>query len=306
MRRVIFFTEGGRDYGFGHVARSGAVAKELLRRGADISFFVAGDGTVSEVLSGIDFEITDWHGKYESVISSGSFFFVDSYRAGAGFFAALKSDGKFAVIDDYNRLDYGADILINPSVGAEKIEYGKGSASEFLVGAKYVILREPFGNAGKIEIRKSIENVFLSLGATRNNLLGELEIFLTKSGFNVLKAEPGSGRGADDIYKKMFASDIAVSAGGQTLYELISLGVPTIAVSVADNQKTNISGLLEAGAILFAGNGSDPRIVNLIKDAFERVKDYELRLSMYKNSSVVDNGGVNRIVNKIEKLFMKD
>ncbi len=41
----------------------------------------------------------------------------------------------------------------------------------------------------------------------------------------------------------MLSSDVAISAGGQTLYELARTGTPTVAVSVADNQKKNVEAM---------------------------------------------------------------
>ena len=55
--------------------------------------------------------------------------------------------------------------------------------------------------------------------------------------------------------------DLAVSAAGQTLYELAQMGVPTIAIQVADNQKDNIEGWLKAGFIHFAGEWDDAKLV---------------------------------------------
>jgi RimJ/RimL family protein N-acetyltransferase len=51
----------------------------------------------------------------------------------------------------------------------------------------------------------------------------------------------------------MTASDIAVSAAGQTLFELARCGVPTIAVGVAENQRHNLEGFTDAGVCYNAG-----------------------------------------------------
>jgi len=40
----------------------------------------------------------------------------------------------------------------------------------------------------------------------------------------------------------MAASDMAISAAGQTLYELARIGVPTIATAVVKNQLNNVQG----------------------------------------------------------------
>lgn len=45
----------------------------------------------------------------------------------------------------------------------------------------------------------------------------------------------------------MLKCDIAVTAAGQTTYELARIGLPTIAIGVVENQKFNIDGWLEIG-----------------------------------------------------------
>ncbi|MDQ7082427.1 MAG: glycosyltransferase [Aquificota bacterium] len=54
---------------------------------------------------------------------------------------------------------------------------------------------------------------------------------------------------AEEMKNLMLDADIAISAGGQTLYELARVGVPTIAVAVAENQMWNVSEWQEAGFI---------------------------------------------------------
>jgi spore coat polysaccharide biosynthesis predicted glycosyltransferase SpsG len=45
---------------------------------------------------------------------------------------------------------------------------------------------------------------------------------------------------AEEIKEIMLESDMAISAGGQTLYELARVGVPTVGVCIADNQLGSI------------------------------------------------------------------
>ena len=45
----------------------------------------------------------------------------------------------------------------------------------------------------------------------------------------------------------MWKCDLAISAGGQTTYELARVGVPTIAIGLAENQRNNIRGWIEKG-----------------------------------------------------------
>ena len=48
--------------------------------------------------------------------------------------------------------------------------------------------------------------------------------------------------------------DVAISAGGTTLYELCACGTPTISYSFADNQLNNVKQFDEDGIIPYAGD----------------------------------------------------
>ena len=54
-----------------------------------------------------------------------------------------------------------------------------------------------------------------------------------------------------------FNVDLAISASGQTLYELACIGVPTIAIGIIDNQKNNIKNWINQGFIEYAGCWND-------------------------------------------------
>jgi spore coat polysaccharide biosynthesis predicted glycosyltransferase SpsG len=51
----------------------------------------------------------------------------------------------------------------------------------------------------------------------------------------------------------MTTCDLAVSGGGQTLYELAACGLPTVALCLADNQRGQLAALADQGALLPGG-----------------------------------------------------
>ena len=65
----------------------------------------------------------------------------------------------------------------------------------------------------------------------------------------------------------MSAADLAVSGGGQTLYELAATGVPTVALCLADNQEPNIAAL--AGVSLLSAG----RLPEAAADGFHRIEE---------------------------------
>lgn len=69
-----------------------------------------------------------------------------------------------------------------------------------------------------------------------------------------------------DIEKYMMEADIAISAGGSTLYELCAIGTPTISYSFADNQLDNVTKFAEDGLIAYAGDARYQNVVPKIID----------------------------------------
>ncbi len=53
----------------------------------------------------------------------------------------------------------------------------------------------------------------------------------------------------------MMEADLAISAGGQTLYELACVGCPTVAVQTADNQNGQLCVFEESGFLRIVGCG---------------------------------------------------
>ena len=103
--------------------------------------------------------------------------------------------------------------------------------------------------------------------------------------------------------KVMLDSDIAISAGGQTLYELARVGVPTIAISVADNQLGSIRGWQKTGFIEYAGWWEDDFGIRA-KNILSQVKDpYIRRVKSEIGRKLVDGKGAKRVCEDVDEVF---
>ena len=57
----------------------------------------------------------------------------------------------------------------------------------------------------------------------------------------------------NNMHELMLKADLAIGAGGTTSWERCCLGLPTIVIELADNQKLIIEQLAKSGAILNVG-----------------------------------------------------
>jgi spore coat polysaccharide biosynthesis predicted glycosyltransferase SpsG len=100
----------------------------------------------------------------------------------------------------------------------------------------------------------------------------------------------------------MLDSDIAISAGGQTLYELARVGVPTIAVAVADNQLENVRKLGKVGFTQSLGGWKEESLLRELAVKVEILKNLKVRKSIYSlGRKLVDGRGSLRIINHLMK-----
>ncbi|WP_286242551.1 bifunctional UDP-2,4-diacetamido-2,4,6-trideoxy-beta-L-altropyranose hydrolase/GNAT family N-acetyltransferase [Methanobacterium ferruginis] len=102
---------------------------------------------------------------------------------------------------------------------------------------------------------------------------------------------------AEYMLEIMLKSDIAISAAGQTLYELARVGLPTIAIGVAHNQIHNLENWEKAGFVEVAGFWGDENIYDHIVEKIELLKSRDLRIKMFSNGrKYVDGKGAYKIV----------
>lgn len=102
----------------------------------------------------------------------------------------------------------------------------------------------------------------------------------------------------------MMEADIAISAGGTTLYELCACGTPTITYSFADNQLNNVLQFQEDELMDYAG---DVRDMDVFKNAEILLDKYDESVELRKErstkmQSLVDGKGSERIVKELLKL----
>lgn len=324
--KVFILTEGGKDIGLGHVVRCISIAQAFEKKGIRPVFIVNGDDSVREFVRGRDVRIEDWLKSRSAMfdeIKDSDAVVIDSYLADLSFYETASALTRQPVyIDDNVRLDYPQGTVVNGSIGAEDMRYEKRPGVTRLLGVKYIPLREDFCDVQDKEIKPSALDIMITFGGddTRDmtakivELLGKEfpqcmkrvvigKSFSGQERFEALcdaRTEMIFSPDAEKMKELMLNSDLAVSAGGQTLYEFARIGVPTVVVSVADNQMGNIRGFQRAGFIEYAGPWDRPDLERKITGCIRSIMPQGVRKEMKrKGRSLVDGKGASRVVERI-------
>lgn len=203
---------------------------------------------------------------------------VDSYEFGAEYQANLKSRSmKVLFIDDNGHAaHYSADLVLNQNTHASESLYSNREPyTRLLLGARYVLLRREFERwrNWKREIPLHGRKILITMGGSDpDNLTSRaiqalmeariegLEAMVVVGGSNPhlesvqrLAAQCGESvrllRDPSNIPDLMAWADLAVIAGGGTLWELLFMGCPVLSYARNPVQNQIISQLSEEGIV---------------------------------------------------------
>lgn len=311
--QTYFLTEGGKNSGFGHIARCAALSQALEEAGIKTRFLVDADKTAVNFLKTLNIEIeadSGWKNRLPGI--AGSLVIVDSYTADGNIYTALKKNNLVVAIDDYNRINYEADVVICPAVYGEALPYEKKRGTLYLAGKDYVILRKDFRSVPDKKINKEVNAILLTPGGGETNnfiisLLRQLqesgkEIHLVTSGntavydTGIKKLHTYSSIPGSELLKLMLYCDLGITGGGQTTYESARAGLPSIGICMARNQVMNLESLEESGFLLCAGWFNEDSIFDNIKEHLQLLSSAGERKERSKTGKkLIDGQGAKRI-----------
>ncbi len=244
---------------------------------------------------------------------------IDSYYVTEAYLRTLNKVTSVAYIDDLNSFHYPADTLIVYANYWKKMKYEENySNTKLLLGCSYVPLRKEFQNLPAKTIRKNIENLLIMTGGSDNfgiadNILDNLEFKKYKridvicgryyDKFDYIKNKfsryknVNFQKAVENLIDYMLGADVAISAGGTTLYELCAAGTPTITYSLADNQLLNVHQFDADKFMYYVGDVRYSDLGGKIQDMLELYESKDFRIKMSLNMQVlVDGLGARRII----------
>ena len=305
--RILLRTDGGAGIGLGHVQRCLSLATALQQGGATCFFLVHGDDAAvarirersfaGELLDAEPGSSSDTAATIEQAHRMDcDAVIVDSYLTGADLLAAVRDAGRYTIaIDDLNRFRHPCQMVVSfgPHAPAAGYESERGD-TRFLLGPRYTILRPEYWDVPLMPVTEHVRNILVTTGGADPD--GALPRWIDAvdaidAPFDVTAiigpffADPDAVHDAagaahrtvrivvaPKVTRPMQAmAGIAVTAAGQTIYELAALGVPTVAAEIAPNQRPQLDAFAAAGALIDAGVASDPATTTRIADAVARL-----------------------------------
>lgn len=302
MKRVYILTEGGTTCGFGHLTRCISLYQAFKHVDIQPVMILNAESKISPILDEINYQLVDWVSDISytlDLISGAEIVVVDSYLASKEQMEQIAESVILAAfIDDNNRLDYPKGAVINGLLYADELGYRENEGHSYLLGRNYVLLREEFARAEVISLNKQVKSLLLCLGGSNQDKhLRKIISVLSKQYPDITKYILVSqnstfinqeyddksivlqGLSSSGIVNLMKKVDIAITAGGQFLLELISLGVPCVVTSVAENQIRNINSIQDREAIRYIGKIDSIDLVDRIVEAVDFLTDIETRIT---------------------------
>ena len=307
------------ERGAGHMRRCLNLAEAV---GGEVTFYLDDGSWADDVLSaGFDVKVEFHRASTERLrvdLSNDSIqaVLLDSYDLVPGELALLPSRCFTAQFDD-DVVAYPASSIVN--AGASAPYRADIPPARQLIGPAYACLDpslSPADSSDRIE-RTAARSVLIGMGArdSRNATclaieaclqVAELQSILVALSATAVHRESVLAFASDprlgiidgpermtDLYR---GADLAIGAGGLSMYERMCAGLPSIVVSLADNQASNLAFALTEKAVLDGGLLKDLTPANLASVVRGLVHDSELR-SRVRDAGLrlVDGRGAERI-----------
>lgn len=285
--------DGNADIGAGHLMRCLTIAEELARLSGEreaVRFVCADAGSAAlagergfrSYVLGTDYrdmesELPRWEEMLEGLSGRAGrpVILVDSYYVSDAYLEALKRRGRVALMDDMGARPYPADCVVNYHATASRKAYEAlygGRDIRMALGSRYVPLRRQFRDRRHIFRERARKVLITAGGGDAGNIAGaildrvydpELSFCLVLGPYNPhlrkmreLERERDNMHirvNVEDMAGLMCECDMALTAGGSTVYELAALGVPFVCFSCAENQEALTEYLGAQGIALNAG-----------------------------------------------------
>ncbi len=343
MLSIAFLCGASSRIGGGHVMRCLALAEELAVGGATVRFAVNQDAPhVVPSFARAGFSFTTGRTLMEAARIAGrrgsvNAVICDSYEIDAKIERALrKMAAKVVAIDDLADRPHACDLLIDAAYGRSAEDY-RGlvpSGAVILAGARHALLRPEFAALRDESLARraaggAVDRILVSLGLTdigkitarvvtalvETELKAQIDVVIGAAAQSRTAVAALAARDSrvelhidpPNMARLMANADVAIGAGGTSSWERCCLGLPTVLVALADNQRVIAEKLGEAGAVWLALGTREDLVAEITRKVMELSNNASARRRMPAAAAmIVDGRGVTRVAEAIYTLIKRD
>lgn len=311
---AVFRFEADRKIGFGHAMRSNAFAALLDQLGWRV-FWALSEPSIAFLREstppGTVIDVTEPSAEAQAATvlkacgGRCDLLVVDHYGATLDFERAMRRQGTtVAVFDDLVQAQSDADVILNPApdIAPEAYRAIARPQTRLLLGPTNAILRAQFAAArprisAQIGEKQGIEHVLIAFGGTdpvngTGIALGALEatdiphidvMLGAKATYLDAVREQVARMGnrvnlmleVAEVAEAMARADLVIGAPGTGTWERACLGLPSLLVGIAPNQKINAETVAARGAALVCGfltTDTEDKVAAALRANLERLR----------------------------------
>lgn len=304
------FTEGDQQRGLGHISRCSAYAAAWHAQQGKVEWVVDGDAAAKNVLQ---YESVTWKCWQQTCIAEKvhAVAIVDSYSATLAVLQSIADNfSRVIYLDDTQRLNYPCGLVIHALLGSTQSIFGD---AKWALGPAWQPLRPGFWQViPRTAVAEHVENIMVLMGGTDIRGLTPQMVSLAHTIYPTAKIHAILDRHDPLIANQpyciwhrrlddkqmadlMLTCDIAISAAGQTTYELARCGLPAVLVGVIDNQKEQLQRWTENNLFMNGGWWDDPLLTTNVSSQLAQLSTQNARAQRTQAlQHTVDGKGTQR------------
>jgi UDP-2,4-diacetamido-2,4,6-trideoxy-beta-L-altropyranose hydrolase len=258
---------------------------------------------------------------------------VDHYALDAQWESVIKPHvKKMMVIDDLADRRHQCDILLDQNLFPDMHSRYNSLVPDrckLLLGPKYALLREEFREARKqMKLRDGhIKKMLVFLGGSDPaNVTGKVlnaitlfgqrdfavDVVIGMSNPNRRKLEAFIAQHrnmtchiqSNRMAELILHADLAIGAGGTSIWERCCLGLPTLVINIAKNQETVSASVAATNSIIVLGNAENVTVPTIFEQLQKVMNDRQtIRQLSFNSSKLVDGKGIERVISEMGEIL---
>jgi len=312
--------DAGPGVGLGHVSRCTGLAHALLRQGIVPLMLNAAGESLTPHFTANGLAESRCEGNVSAVLNAAhrvgaKALIADSYRLNRVELRQACGPLKLICFDDNATLPLTADIIVNGSPAAPFLPYDLPAGTQGLLGPAYQVVRR--GLTAR-ERTGPVRRLLVTYGGADPKNVGPRLAAILPDAVAVdfvvgpfadipsnLPSHATVHKAPKDMVELIDRADLAVCAGGQTLFELAAAKLPAISIGIGEDQRPNLEQLSQAGAILFGGWADSLDFPAQLRHSLAKaLTDSALRQGLASRAhDMVDGKGADRIALAIKTLL---